>query len=129
MVQKDLVTEKGSVWFRRLVSECSKISKHIRFKRIRLGFYRIYWRGAYIHEVYKEMPHIGYDIEEADPRFENKKYYEEYEDRTELTRKIKNYKEGYYDAIKRIRTRVHLMQNDKEFYTNARNAYKQMKIR
>lgn len=129
MSDKQSITNKGSIWFRRLVRECEKISPHIRFVKIKMGFYRIYWRGAYIHEVFKEMPHRGYDWVEKNPYLQSKKYYQEYEDNIEMIRKVKNYKEGYYDAIKRIKIRVHQMNNDKEFYKNARNAYKQMKIK
>lgn len=119
---------KGSYWFKRLYREATRLSPHLRFKRIKLGFYRIYWREAYVHEVYSEMPMIGYDYEDEDPRFENRKYYEEYEDQAELTRKVKNYMEGYYDAIDHIRKRIYLMRNDKDFYKEARQAYKQMRV-
>lgn len=125
--QPDEINE-GSRWFRRLYRECKKISPHIRFKRIKYGFYRIYYRSAYLHEAYKEMPMMGYDIVENDMRMESRKYFQEYEDQGELTRKIKNYKEGYFDAIDRIRTRVYLMRTQKEFYDNAREAYKTVVI-
>ena len=125
---KNQTIEGGSVWFRRLLKECKQISPHIRFKRIKYGFYRIYWRQAYLHEVYKEMPMNYYNIENDDIRLESQKYYEELEDGGEITRKVKNYVEGYYDSIKRIRTRVYMMQNDPDFYKAARNAYKQMRV-
>lgn len=120
---------EGTRWFRRLIKDCKSISPHIRIKRIKLGFYRIYYNDAYLHEVYKEMPEHGYDIDDIDPRFENQSYYEEYEDNAELTRKIKNFVEGYWESIDRIRTRVYMMKNDKEFQTNAKNAYKQMRVK
>lgn len=120
---------EGSRWFRRLQKDCLKISSHIRFVRVKLGFYRVYWDDAYIHEVYKEMPEFGYDIDDLDPRFENQKYWEEYEDNADLTRKIKNYVEGYYDSLDRIKTRVYLLKNDAEFNKSSRGAYKQMYIR
>lgn len=123
------VINEGSAWFRRFHKECKKISKHIRFKRIKYGFYRLYWKQAYLHEVYKEMPMKGYDKEEIDPRLESREYYQEYEDNVEITRKIKNFVEGYWDSIRRVKTRVHQMQNDKEFYETARNAYKQMRVK
>lgn len=85
--------------------------------------------NAYIHEVYKEMPQVGYDYDDLDPRFEDKKYHEEFEDSNELTRKVKNYVEGYYDSLDRIRTRVYMMKNDKEFNERATNAYKQMVVK
>jgi hypothetical protein len=120
---------EGSRWFRRLVKECRKLSPHVRFKRIKFGFYRVYYKGAYIHEVYQEMPQKGYDMDDLDPRFENQRYFEEYEDEGEMTRKIKNYVEGYHDSLDRIRTRVYMMRNDKEFNQNAMLAYQQMIVK
>lgn len=119
----------GSRWFRRFYKYCKKLDPHLRFKRIRLGYYRIYWKDKYLYEVYKEMPQFGYDWDDLDPRLEDQKYYEEYEDTTELTRKIKNFVEGYWEAVDRIRTRVYLLRNNKEFNENAGNAYKQMRVR
>lgn len=94
-----------------------------------MGFYRIYWQDAYLHEVYKEMPQKGYDIEEEDPRLESKQYYEEYEDTVDTVRTIKNFVEGYYDSLDHIKTRVYLLKNDKEFEQTAKNAYKQVYIK
>lgn len=128
MFREALKTE-GSMWFKRLVKDCEKISPHIKIKRIKYGFYRIFWRNAYIHEVYKEMPQFGHDIWENDMRLERKDMYEEFEDRAELTRKIKNYREGYWDALDRIQTRVWLMKHDKEFNENATKAYKQWYVK
>jgi len=120
---------EGSIWFRRLGKDIPKISSQIRLKRIKYGFYRIYWKTAYLHEVYKEMPQIGYTKEDYDPRLENQSYFEEYEDNAELTRRIKNYTEGYYDSLGRIKRRNYLMRNDKEFNERATNAYKHMTIK
>lgn len=116
---------EGTRWFRRLYKDCKRIDSDIYFKRIKYGFYRIYWRDTYIHEVYKDMPQIGYEIYDLDPRFESKAYYQEFEDQAELTRKIKNYVEGYFDALDVIRTRVYMMKNDKEYNEKAKSAYKQ----
>lgn len=120
---------EGSRWFRRFKKDAQKMSKHIRFKRIKMGFYRIYYDDAYLHEVYKEMPEHGYDIYDIDPRLENKSYYEEYEDNTETIRRIKNYVEGYWDSLDRVRTRVFMMRTHAEFNKNAKNAYKQMYVK
>src|SRR3972149_8086971 len=120
---------EGTRWFRRLYKDVRKMSPPFRFKRIKLGFYRIYWKKAYIHEVYKDMPEKGYDIEEYDPRFESQSYFEEYEDNAELTRKIKNYVEGYWDSLDRIRTRTYLIKNSKEFNEEATGAYQQMVVK
>lgn len=119
----------GSRWFRRFVKDCKKISPYIRIKRIKLGFYRIYWKQAYLHEVYAEMPQKGYDIEAYDPRFENKGYYEEFEDNAELTRNIKNFVEGYWDSLDTMRTRVWMMKHDKEFNEKSTKAYQQVTIK
>lgn len=120
---------EGSKWFRRLKKECEKISQYIRIKRIKYGFYRIYWRNIYVHEVYKEMPEKGYDIDIIDPRLENRSYFEEFEDRAELTRKVKNYVEGYWDSLDTIRTRVWMLRHDKEFNHNSEIAYRQMVVK
>jgi len=124
---------EGSRWFRRFYKECRKLSKHIYFKRIKYGFYRLYWTGggqpAYIHEVYKEMPYRGYDINDKDIRLQSFKYYQEYEDSAELTRNIKNFVEGYVDSMGTLRKRVYMLKNDKEFYKNAVDAYKQVRVK
>lgn len=121
------------MWFKKLVSECKKISPHISFRRIKYGFYRIYWTGggepAYMHECYKWMPAVGFDMDEFDPRFESHKYYEKYEDRAELTMKVKNFVEGYHDSLATIRKRVRMFRNDKEFRENATAAYRNTKVK
>ena len=119
----------GNHWFLRLREDCRRISSHIRFKRIKHGFYRIYWRQAYLHECHKDMQMIGYDFEYYEPRLANKSYYEEYEDNAELIRNVKNFIEGYRDSIKTIKTRIYLLRNDKEFYERSKNAYQQMVIK
>lgn len=75
------------------------------------------------------MPNNGYNWDDTDMRLDSQKYYEEYEDRTELTRKLKNYVEGYYDAMETVRKKVQLMRNNKKFYEEARQAYKQIRIK
>ena len=72
------ISIEGSRWFKRFLKDVKKISSHIRVKRIKLGFYRLYYDDAYLHEVYKEMPQYGYDIDDLDPRFESQKYWEEF---------------------------------------------------
>lgn len=105
------------------------MSKDFTIKHAKYGFYRIYWRGAYIHEIYAEMPYLGHDVEQEDPQNENQKYYEEYEDTNEITRKIKNYVEGYWDSYDRIKTRLYLLKNDEEFRNNAQKAYRHMTVK
>lgn len=119
----------GSYWFKRFKRELRKISPHIRLVRIKMGFYRIYWKEAYMHECYNEMPYKGYDVEEEDPRFMNKEYFEEFEDTAQLTRKVKNYVEGYVDSINKIKKRVWLFKNDAEHYKQAKRAYSTMKVK
>lgn len=127
------MVSEGNRWFRRFVRDCKKLSPHIKFVRIKRGFYRIYWTGggepAYMHEVYKWMPAKGYDIDEYDPRFESHRYYEEFEDRAELTMKIKNFVEGYWDSMATMRKRVRLFKHDKEFYRNAVRAYRNVVVK
>lgn len=122
-------TTEGSVWFKRLQKELKKLSPHIRIRRIKMGFYRIFWDDAYLHEVYSNMPFKGYDIEHTDPRLENQSYYEEFEDEVETVRTVKNFVEGYYDTLDAIKTRVYMMRNDKEFNERSHNAYKQFIVK
>jgi len=124
---------EGTYWFKRLVCDAKKISKYIEFRRIKDGFYRIYWKGsgpsAYIGECYKEMPEIGYDIHENDVYLEDKKYYEEFEDRTELTRKIKNFVEGYWEVLDRLKTNIYLIKNNKEHRKMAIERYQTIYVK
>ena len=125
--------QEGSRWFRRFYKDCKKISPHIKFKRIKYGFYRLYWTGggepAYIYEVYKEMPELGYEWYDLDPRLEAKSYYEQYEDDVELTRKIKNFVEGYWESLDKIKTRIYMLKNNKEFRENAVRGYRTIKVK
>jgi len=127
------IINEGNYWFKRFQKDCKKISPAIHFKRIKYGYYRIYWMGhgenAYLGECTKEMPIIGYDIYENDIRLESQKYFEEYEDQIELTKKIKNFVDGYYELLKNIKTRVYMMKHNKEFYKTVVDGYKQMRVR
>lgn len=122
----------GNHWFRRFVRDCEKISPHIRFKRIKYGYVRIYWNGAgenaYLGECYKDMPEVGYDWYDLDPRLESRAYYEQYEDQIEMTRKIKNFVEGYWDNLDQIRTKVFQLKHNKEFYKTVTQGYRQMRV-
>lgn len=125
--------DKGTRWFRRFVKEAKAMSPHIRFRRIKFGFYRIYWvnggEPAYVGECYKEMPEIGYDIEEKNYQLESKSYFEEYEDNAEMIRKIKNFVEGYWDNIDRLKTKIYMLKNNKEFREEATKAYRQVVVK
>lgn len=118
-----------SYWFKKLEEDLPKISSQLRMRPATLGFHRIYFKQAYVHEVFEEMTEVGYDYEGYDPRIENQSYYEEYEDNPELVRKIKNFIEGYRDSRDRILRRVWMMRHDNEFYETAVNAYKQMELK
>lgn len=120
--------EGGSYWFRRLVKDLRKISKHFKVRRIRMGFYRIYWKDAYVHEVYKEMPANGYEWYTESPYKDSLKLMLEYEQDGEIQRKVKNYVEGYYEAIKAIRLRTYQFKNNDEHYRTAKDMYKHVVI-
>lgn len=119
----------GTYWFKRFLRESKRISPHLRVVKIKMGFYRIYWKDAYIHECYSEMPYRGYDITEEDPKLLEKKYYEEYEDQVELTRNIKNFVEGYVDTKDKLKRRIWLLKNNQEFYETSKRAYQQMRVK
>lgn len=121
--------KEGSLWFRRLMKDIKDIDPYLRVKRAKLGFFRIFWKQSYVHEIYKECPMIGYNIEIEDPSLESQKYYEELEDGNEITRKVKNYVEGYFDSLDHIKTRVWMMRHDKEFNENSAKQYQKMVIR
>ncbi len=116
-------------WFTRLEKDIERMSPHLHLKYVKLGFWRIYYKQAYVHEVYEEMPANGYDIESYDPRLESQSYFEEYEDNAELIRTIKNFVEGYYDSRQRLETRLYMLRNDMEFYKSATKAYQQATIK
>ena len=76
------------------------------------------------------MPLIGYHIEEDNVSIqESQKYFEEYEDNIDLIMRVKNFREGYWDSMDTIKTRVYMLKNDEEFYKTARNAYKQFVVK
>lgn len=125
--------EQGSRWFQRLKKEVSAMSPHIRFRRIKYGFYRVFWVGdgvsAYIGECSKHMPEIGYDIEEKNFQLESKKFFEEFEENAELIQKIKNFREGYWDSRDRLLTNIYLLKNNSEHRKEAQAAYAQMYVK
>src|SRR3990167_5496663 len=114
----------GSSSFKRLVAFIDEYPE-LKMKRIGCGFYRIFYRGIYIGECYKEMPLVGYDIEEDDPGFLNKSYYEEYEDRARLTRKVKNFVEGYHELKKSLLSKMWTFRNKPEQREEVRKSYRQ----
>lgn len=120
---------EGSYYFRRFIKDAKKMSSHIKIKRIKHGFYRIYFNKGYIGECYKEMPPFGYDIYEFDDRYEEKKFWEEKEDRAELTRKIKNFVEGYKESYDSLQTNVYMMRHSAEHNKEAETACSTMVVK
>lgn len=123
----------GSLWFRRYCKELKKISPHLKLVPITYGYYRVYFvnggEGAYIHEAWKWMPRKGYEIEGKDIELNSQKYFEEYEDQLEMNRLVKNFVEGYYDALETTKTRIYMLRNNKEFRDNATKAYRQFVVK
>jgi hypothetical protein len=118
-----------STYFKRLKEDCKKISPHIKFKYCGLGFWRIYYNQAYLHEVYEDMGLAGFDITIENPRLRDRKFFEEYEDHIETVRTVKNFVEGYQDSLERIRTRIYMHRHDKEFNQEAEEAYKTFMVK
>lgn len=121
--------DEGSEWFRRFMRDLMKISSHFRVRRIRCGFFRIYWKDAYVHEVYKEMPYRGYEWYTESPYKDSLKLSQEWELDGEIQRKVKNFVEGYSEAIKSVRLRVYQFKNNDEHYKIAKDMYKQVVIK
>lgn len=120
---------EGSYWFRRLVRDLYRMSKHFRVRRIREGFFRIYWKDAYVHEMYKEMTYKGYVWYSDSPYKESFKLVQEYEQDGEIQRKVKNFVEGYAEASKAIKLRVYQFKNNDEHYRLAKDMYKQLVVK
>lgn len=128
-IQSDLKQE-GSKWFNRLQEDLRIISSQVRFKRIKYGFYRVYYKDAYIGELYKEMPEVGYDILELDMRvIDDKEYVASKIDDGEVQRKLKNFVEGYWEAKDKFTTRLYQMRHDTAFYKQAVDGYKNVRIK
>lgn len=119
----------GNYWFTKFKEDAEKLSPFLRFRRIKYGFYRIYWQDAYIGECYSMMPPYGYEKTEDNVRFMNQSYYEEYEDSAKLTREIKNFVEGYAESLDMLKTRIYMLRNNQEFRKEAKNGYKQMYVK
>lgn len=120
---------EGSYWFRRLVRDLYRKSKYFRVVRIRDGFFRIYWKDAYVHEMYKEMPYRGYTWYTDSPYRHSLKLMEQYELDGTIQRKVKNFVEGYSEASKAIMLRIYQFKHNDEHYQVAKKAYRQMVIR
>lgn len=128
-----MIKEKGTRWFRRFKKEAEAMSPHIKFKRIKYGFYRIFWVGdgesAYVGECSKDMPEVGYELTEKNANLDSQKYFEEFEENAELIQKIKNFREGYWDNRDRLLTKVYMLKNNQEFRSEAQKAYSQFVVK
>lgn len=121
--------DEGSVWFRRLIKEITAKSKYFKVRRIRQGFFRIYWKDAYVYEVYKEMPYRGYEWYGEDEDADSLKLMLEYEQDGDIQRKVKNFVEGYAEAKRAIDLCIYQFKNDPEHYKVAKQAYRQSVIK
>lgn len=128
-VDKIPFQNEGSYWFRRLVRDLYKTSKYFKVRRIRHGFFRIYWKDAYVHEMYKEMPYRGYTWYTESPYKESYKLMQEYEQDGDIQRKVKNFVEGYAEASKAIKIRLYQFKNNDEHYRLAKDMYKTVVIK
>ena len=120
---------EGSPWFRRFVRDLYRMSKHFKVRRIRCGFYRVYWKNAYVHEVYKEMPYRGYVWYTESPYVDSLKLVQEWEQDGEIQRKVKNFVEGYSESSKAVKIRIYQFKNNDERYRIAKDMYKQAVIK
>lgn len=118
-----------SNYFKRAKKECEAISPHIRFKKIKLGFWRVFYKNSYLHECCENMTFKGYDITEPNPRLESRSFYEEYEDNIDTIYHTKNYREGYVDFMDHIRTRMWMHKHNKEFSQRAEQAYSRFVVK
>jgi hypothetical protein len=105
------------------------MSPHIRFQPIKHGFYRIYFRNAYIGECFKDMPEMGYEIFERSFQFDDYSHYQEFHDNVDTTLRVKNFVEGYWETKKRLRMKLYNIHMDKEFYATALKGYSQARIK
>ena len=124
---------EGTSHFRRFKKEAESWSPHLKFRRIKKGFYRIYWHGsgkpAYIYECMKNMSFRGYQWEHKNLKLENKKYYEKKEDNIDTIYRVKNFREGYTESIRRLRTILYQFRHNKEHYKIATEGYERMRVK
>ena len=118
-----------SYWFEKFRIDAENLSIHFRFRRLKDGFWRIYWKDHYAGECFEEMTQNGYNIETYDYRLESQSYYEEYEDHVKTVRTIKNFVEGYWNGMASLKRKLYQLRRDKEFFETSQRAYKGMVIR
>lgn len=105
------------------------MDSQIRVVRLKLGFWRIYWKNHYIGELFEEMGSQYHDIEGYDPRLESQKYYEEFEDHVKMVRTIKNFAEGYYDSLIKFQKRIYQLRHNPEFWERSKRAWEDSSIK
>ena len=118
-----------SFWFEKFRRDAEKLSPHLLFKRLKDGFWRIYWKDHYMGECFEEMTQVGYNTETYDPRLESRSYYEEYEDHVKTVRTIKNFVEGYWDGMASLKRKLYQLRRDNEFFETSQRAYKGMVVK
>lgn len=118
-----------SRWFKRLQKDTQRFGSHVRFKRIRHGFWRIFYDGGYLGEVYEDLPEVGYDIIDLDHRLEERKYVQDRLDDGEVQRLVKNFVEGYYEVLDTMRSRVYNARHNHEAYKTITEGYRQLRLK
>ena len=79
----------------------------------------------YINDSVKRFT-TNVDIREG---LEDYSFYQDHHDSAESTLRMKNFVEGYWETLDRLRTKVFMFRHDKEFYEKARQGYSQMRIK
>lgn len=118
-----------SRWFLRLERDVKKINPRIRTKRIRNGFYRFFYDTGYLGEVYENLNEMGHHLYDTDAFAEDRKYLEEKLEDGEIQRKIKNFEEGYWEALDKIRTRYFMSRSNPEAHRLIMQGYRQLRVR
>ncbi len=119
---------EGSYWFKRIQEDLRSLSSQLYLVPIAHGFFRIYFKQAYVGELYKEMPEYGYDITDEDMSLDDKTYYINKMEDGEVQRKIKNFVEGYVQVLDQVQTRYYMLRHNSEFYKEATSGYKKLNI-
>lgn len=122
-----------SYWFKRFVRDCQKLSPYIKIVPLKHKFCRIFWIGggysAYLYEVPLDMEEHGREWVHYNPRLESQQFYEEYEDNIDVIKEVKNYKEGYWEAFERMKTKFYMLRNSDEFRKEAEKAYRTIYVK
>lgn len=123
----------GSYWFNRFCKDVKNISPYIEVVPIKHDFCRVYWKGggnyAYLYEVPTDMTELGYEWIHENPRLESQEFFEEYEDNIDYIKQVKNFKEGYWEALDRIQTQYYMFMNNQEYRDTAIRGYSTMHVK